>query len=348
MNSFELNKVLGAILGTCLILLALHIGAGAIFSVPKPAKPGYVIAVKTSGGTEKKEAPKKEVPIALLLEHADPAKGKDVAKQCQVCHTLEKGGPNRVGPNLWNIVESPRGEDRGGFNFSAAMKKKGGKWTYEELNKFLSGPQAYIPGTAMTFIGLPRDNQRADVIAYLRTLSDNPPPLPKPPPQAAQAAAPAAPAPAAKPAAPKEASVGELLAHASVDKGKDTAKQCQICHTLDKGGPNRIGPNLWNIVGGPRGEDRGGFAFSDAMKKKGGNWSYDELFQFLKNPQTYIPGTKMTFAGIDNDQRRADVIAYLRTLSDKPEPLPAPAPSANAAPPAKSAETPKAPAAPAK
>jgi cytochrome c len=211
MNSFELNKVLGAILGTCLILLALNIGAGAIFSTPKPAKPGYLIVVKAAGGAKKVEAPKKEVPIALLLEHADPAKGKNIAKQCQACHTLTKGGPNRVGPNLWNIVGSPRGEDRGGFNFSAAMKKKGGKWTYEELNKFLAGPQAYIPGTAMTFAGLPRDNQRADVIAYLRTLSDNSVPLPKPPaastpsanaaPPAKPTEAPKAPAaPAAKPA----------------------------------------------------------------------------------------------------------------------------------------------------
>jgi cytochrome c len=200
MNSFELNKVLGAILGTCLILLALHIGAGAIFSIPQPAKPGYLIAVKAGGG-EKKEAAKKEVPIAELLAHADAEKGKQVAKQCQACHTLEKGGPNRVGPNLWNIVDSGRGEDRGGFNFSAAMKKKGGKWTYEELNKFLAGPQAYIPGTAMSFAGLPRDNQRADVIAYLRTLADNPVPLPKPP---AAPAPSASAAPAEKPAeAPK-------------------------------------------------------------------------------------------------------------------------------------------------
>jgi len=323
MNSFELNKVLGAILGTCLLLLALNIGTNAIFSVPAPAKPGYLIAVKATGGEEKKEAAKKEVPIAVLLEHADPAKGKDIAKQCQVCHTLGKGEPNRVGPNLYNIVDDERGKDRGGFNFSAAMKAKGGKWTFEELNKFLTNPQAYIPGTAMTFAGLARDNQRADVIAYLRTLSDSPVALPKPPPQAAQATPPAAPAPAAKPAAPKEETVGDLLAKASIDKGKSTAKQCELCHTLTKGGPNRIGPNLWNIVGGARGEDRGGFAFSDAMKKKGGKWTYDELFKFLKNPQAYIPGTKMTFAGVDNDQRRADVIAYLRTLSDKPEPLPA-------------------------
>ena len=95
------------------------------------------------------------------------------------CHTFEKGGPNRVGPNLWNVVGGERGEGRG-FNFSAAMKTKGGKWTYEELDKFLASPRSYIPGTAMTFAGISNPQQRADVINYLHTLSDNPQPLPKP------------------------------------------------------------------------------------------------------------------------------------------------------------------------
>lgn len=203
MNSFELNKVLGAILGTCLILLALNIGAGALFAPAKPAKPGFAIAVKAEGETGKGPAKAPEKPIGVLLASANVEKGKTIAKQCGACHTFEKGGPNRVGPNLWNIVEDERGKDRGGFNFSAAMKAKGGEWTYEELNKFLANPRSYIPGTAMTFAGISNDQQRADVIAYLRTLSDSPKPLPK-----AEAAAPAeaskeAPAaPAAKPAEP--------------------------------------------------------------------------------------------------------------------------------------------------
>lgn len=188
MNSFELNKILGAILGTCLVLLALNIGAGAVFSPEKPAKPGYEIAVKEApkAGEQKKE----EKPIAALLASASADKGKSVARQCQACHTFEKGGPNRVGPNLWNIVGSPRGEDRGGFNFSTAMKTKGGNWSYDELNKFLTSPRSYIPGTAMTFAGITNDEQRADVIAYLRTLSDNPQPLPQPPQASSEQAKP--------------------------------------------------------------------------------------------------------------------------------------------------------------
>jgi cytochrome c len=206
MNSFELNKILGAILGTCLIVLALNIGAGAIFAPEKPAKPGYAIAVKATaeGGAPEAKAPEK--PIAELLAHADVTKGQATAKQCQACHTFEKGGPNRVGPNLWGIVGDERGKDRGGFNFSAAMKAKGGTWTFDELNKFLTDPRAYIPGTAMTFAGLSRDQQRADVIDFLRTQSDNPLPLPKVA-EAAPAKAPDAgkPGEAAKPAEPPKA-----------------------------------------------------------------------------------------------------------------------------------------------
>ena len=149
MNSFELNKILGAILGTCLVLLALNIAAGAVFAPQKPAKPGFDIAVKEGGGEQGGAAAAKEPdqPIETLLAKASVEKGQAAAKQCQACHTFEKGGPNRVGPNLWNIVGSPRGEARGGFNFSAAMKSKGGNWTWDELNKFLANPRGYMAAT---------------------------------------------------------------------------------------------------------------------------------------------------------------------------------------------------------
>ncbi len=195
MNSFELNKVLGAILGTCLILLAIHIGAQSIFATEKPEKPGYKIVVaKTEAG--KPAAKEPEVPLPVLLAKASVDKGKRIAKQCEACHTFAKGEPNKVGPNLYNIVGDERGKDRGGFAFSDAMKKKGGEWSYEELFKFIHDPRGYIPGTAMTFAGIKNPEQRADVIAYLRTLSDSPKPLPK-----AEAAAEA---PKAAPAAPEK------------------------------------------------------------------------------------------------------------------------------------------------
>ncbi len=201
MNSFEMNKVLGAILGTCLITLALNITAGAIFSPEKPAKPGYAIAVQEKaedGGGAAKPA---EEPMEAMMASASIEKGQNTAKQCQACHTFEKGGPNRVGPNLYGIVGRARASQPG-FNYSAAMKAKGGTWTFGELYAFLANPRGYIPGTAMTFAGLSRGQQRADVIDFLHTLSDNPAPLPK----AAAATTPAPsqgaqPAPAAKPAA---------------------------------------------------------------------------------------------------------------------------------------------------
>jgi len=215
MDSFEINKILGALLGTCLVLVAMHIASEAIFTREAPAKPGYEIAVKEqpAGGAAAAAAPA-EQPIEAMLASASPQHGAQVAKECEACHNLQEGKGPKVGPDLYGVVDRPIASVSG-FNYTDALKGAaktlGGKWTFDALNKWLTKPSAVAPGTAMTFAGLSNEKQRADVIAFLDTLSKNPVPLPKAaeapaakPAAAAAANAPAAPA-AAAPAKPAPA-----------------------------------------------------------------------------------------------------------------------------------------------
>jgi len=179
MNSFELNKILGALLGTCLVLVAMRIAAGAIFAPQAPAKPGYVIAVKEEQPqTGPAAAAPAEMPIAEALASASPQRGADIAKQCQACHNFQEGQGPKIGPDLYGVV-GRKIASVAGFNYSAALKAKNGNWDFDALNTWLTKPSAYAPGTAMTFAGLSSEKQRADVIAYLDSLAANPVPLPK-------------------------------------------------------------------------------------------------------------------------------------------------------------------------
>jgi cytochrome c len=209
MNSFEINKILGALLGTCLVLVAMHIASGAIFTTEPPAKPGYEIAVKAeeTPGTAP-AAP--EIPFDTLLASASADRGAQVAKQCQACHNFQEGQGPKVGPDLYGVVGRPVASAPG-FNYSAALKKLGGTWTFDALNTWLTKPSADAPGTAMTFAGLSNPKQRADVVAYLDSLSPHPMPLPTAQGAAAPAAS-AAPAGAAAPAAAPPAQPGSSAA----------------------------------------------------------------------------------------------------------------------------------------
>jgi cytochrome c len=178
MNSFEINKILGALLGTCLMLVAVHIASGAVFEPQIPAKPGYIVEVKAEQPAGGAAAAPAETPIATLLASASAQHGAQVAKQCQACHNFQEGAGAKIGPDLYGVLDRPVASVQG-FNYSAALKSKGGKWDFDALNKWLTKPSAYAPGTAMTFAGISNEKQRADVIAYLDSLAANPVPLPK-------------------------------------------------------------------------------------------------------------------------------------------------------------------------
>jgi cytochrome c len=175
MDSFELNKVAGAVLGALLFAAGSGFVAELIYH-PKPAgKAGYDLpepAAESAGAPAAKAEP-----IAVRLASANAEKGQGGTKACQACHSFEKGGPNKVGPDLWDVVERPKG-GHGGFDYSAGIKEKGGTWTYEDLDHFLESPKGFIKGTKMAFAGIAAPQDRANVIAYLRTLSDSPKPLP--------------------------------------------------------------------------------------------------------------------------------------------------------------------------
>ncbi len=186
MDSFEINKMIGALLGVVFIVFSVSIISDSIFAAPVPEKEGFLIeaAEPAEGGAKEAVA---EVPIAVLLASADADAGAAVFKKCGACHTGDKGGANKVGPNLWNIVDRPVASHEG-FSYSSAMKtfaEGGTVWDYDHLNHFLASPKGLVKGTAMGFAGVKKPEERANLIAYLRTLADSPVPLP-------EAAAPAA------------------------------------------------------------------------------------------------------------------------------------------------------------
>jgi len=192
MDSFEWNKIIGAVLGTAIFIFVVRVVAEAIYEPIIPAKPGYIVqgvAETPAGGAT---APVEEAlpDWGTVLPKADVAAGKATSAKCEACHDTTSAKTIKIGPPLYGVVDRPRASIAA-FSYSGAMKAKGGTWTYDELFKFLKSPGAYIPGTKMSFAGLSKADDRINLIAFLRSNTDSPAPIPAPKP----AASPAAPTP---------------------------------------------------------------------------------------------------------------------------------------------------------
>ena len=180
MDSFEINKIIAAILLTALIVISIGKFADALFQVEKPKETAYKIdGLEVVSTSQKPDESKKEeiVDIAQLLAMGDLVHGQKVFKKCSACHMIASDGKNMIGPNLWSIIGRKAGavDD---YKYSKAMIAYGKEWSFEEMNAYLIKPQAYIKGTKMAFAGLRKEKDRASVILYMNSKSSNPKPLP--------------------------------------------------------------------------------------------------------------------------------------------------------------------------
>ena len=185
MDSFEINKIVACILVVALVFIGLANFSEILYHVEKPKVAAYqvdggdeILMDAAATSTEAVAQAPTEDPIQVLLASADLDKGKKVFKKCSQCHVMEKGGANKIGPALWNIVNKDIGS-KDDYKYSSAMAAFEGDWTYEQLNSYLINPKKYIQGTKMSFVGLKKAKDRANVILYLRSFSDNPAPIEK-------------------------------------------------------------------------------------------------------------------------------------------------------------------------
>jgi len=238
-----------------------------------------------------------------VIANGDPVRGRVQAQRCAACHSFaELDTTPRAGPGLYGVAGRIIGTAEE-YSYSAAfgaLRDKDFEWTVERLEVFLADPVAAAPGTAMT-IGQGGDPAaRANIIAFLIGLAPD------------------------ETADGTDRALADRIADADIGDGELLATRCAGCHAFEPGGETLVGPNLYEVVGATVGRTQG-FAYSlafQSMNVVGAEWTYTRLDSFLKNPQNEIPGTRMGFGGIEDNDQRAAIIAYLRTLSDDPLPPP--------------------------
>lgn len=345
-SSLETNKALAALLTAGIIASGSGVISRIIYHPSMPEENAYHIEVPEGEAAGGEAAEPDAPPLPVLLAAASPEAGADEARKCEACHSFEQGGAAKIGPPLWGVV----GRDIAsveGFAYSDALLEKEGQWSFDSLSGFLTNPRGWVAGTKMAFAGVKDPEDRADVLVYLRSLAENPVPLPEATTADAAGGEPAAPSSEAGAEAPADAAEGEQeaaavdtegaadeaagaaaegdgigarLAHADVDAGAKSARVCAACHSFEEGGAAKIGPPLWGVVGREI-ASLDDFSYSDALAGKEGEWSYQALDAYLSAPREWAPGTKMAFTGVKKPEDRANVILYLRSLSNEPAPL---------------------------
>ena len=279
MKHYRLNQIAMAVLGALLLFFGAKTLINIAYEEHEPEEPGYEVAGSEEhpGGGEVKPGGGDQ--LATLLASADPTRGADVAKKCAICHNFDKGGPNLIGPNLYGVLGRKIASHEG-YEYSDALKSKGSEsWDYEKINHMIENPNAFAPGTKMAlFPGLPDAKQRADVLVFLRTKNDNPPPLPETygwrrrdrgrwRRQARRRAAGGG-------AAAGGSEVVALLATADPKQGEADAGLCKVCHKFEKGGGALVGPDLYGVVGRKIASVEG-FNYTPALKAHEGEWTYE-------------------------------------------------------------------------
>jgi cytochrome c len=323
-DALLMNKIMAGFLTAGIVLWGANRIASVVIHTEAPEKTAIAITGMQTAAAPA-AAPAGLASIIPLITAASVSKGEAfVQQQCSSCHSVNQGGAAGVGPNLYGVVGGPMFASAG-FSYSAAAKSKAkGDWNYDNMNAWLNDPASFAPGTEMSYPGIKNTQERANVVAYLRTLSATPLKLPTATEiKAASAPAAAATASAGGPPTPAAPSIDTMFANADLAKGQALVnEQCSACHSVTKGGATLVGPNLYGIVGAPMFKSAG-FTYSSAVTAKAkGNWDADSLSDWLEDPQAYAPGTAMAYPGIKNTQTRADVIAWLNKNSDKPIKLP--------------------------